>query len=70
MRAGARTYKAALPGTVRAFFAVAAPTSPQGNGILSNTNFTIGGWLQIITEEYPTFGSGDSPPGDMKNEKG
>ena len=70
MRAGARTYKAALPGTVRAFSPWMRSIAPRGNGVLSNTNFTIGGWLQIITEEYPTFGSGDSPPGDMKNEKG
>lgn len=30
MRAGARTYKAALPGTVRVFFAVAALDSAAG----------------------------------------
>lgn len=63
MRAGARTYKAALPGTVRAFFAVAALDSAAGEWRIVKYKLHHRGIALMCRCTSPTLGCGHCPPG-------
>ena len=63
MRAGARTYKAALPGTVRAFFAVAALDSAAGEWRIVKNKLHHRGIALMCRCTSPTLGCGHCPQG-------
>lgn len=58
MRAGARTYKAALPGTVRAFFAVAALDIADELGWDDTCVFTFEGVRYAFPSDYSDWYKG------------
>lgn len=63
MRAGARTYKAALPGTVRAFFAADADDIAAGEWRIVKYKLHHRGIALTCRCTSPTLGCGHCPPG-------